>query len=67
MDKSTAEGYEPRVVAEAVLAAVCRKKKEVLMAGFMPTLAVYLRTLVPSLFFPVMAARAKKERKMKAH
>ncbi|XP_060696306.1 dehydrogenase/reductase SDR family member 7B isoform X1 [Hemiscyllium ocellatum] len=65
MDKNTAEGYEPRVVAEAVLTAVCRRKKDVLLAGFLPTVAVYLRTLIPSLFFPIMTARAKKERKMK--
>ncbi|XP_059835456.1 dehydrogenase/reductase SDR family member 7B isoform X2 [Hypanus sabinus] len=65
MDKSTAQGYEPRVVAEAVLTAVCRKKKDVLMAGLLPTIAIYLRALVPSLFFPIMAARAKKERKVK--
>ncbi|XP_072337071.1 dehydrogenase/reductase SDR family member 7B isoform X2 [Scyliorhinus torazame] len=67
MDKSTAEGYEPRAVAEAVLNAVCRRKKDVLVAGLLPTVAVYMRTLIPSLFFPVMAARAKKERKMKAN
>ncbi|XP_078096298.1 dehydrogenase/reductase SDR family member 7B isoform X5 [Mustelus asterias] len=65
MDKSTAEGYEPRVVAEAVLNAVCRRKKDVLVAGLLPTVAIYMRTLIPSLFFPIMAARAKKERKMK--
>ncbi|XP_078414725.1 dehydrogenase/reductase SDR family member 7B isoform X3 [Cetorhinus maximus] len=65
MDKSTAEGSEPCVVAEAVLTAVCRRKKDVLLAGLLPTVAVYMRTLIPSLFFPIMAARAKKERKMK--
>ncbi|XP_072415388.1 dehydrogenase/reductase SDR family member 7B isoform X2 [Chiloscyllium punctatum] len=65
MDKNTAEGYEPRVVAEAVLTTVCRRKKDVLLAGFLPTVAVYLRTLIPSLFFLIMTARAKKERKMK--
>ncbi|XP_048408650.1 dehydrogenase/reductase SDR family member 7B isoform X2 [Stegostoma tigrinum] len=65
MDKKTAEGYEPCVVAEAVLRAVCRGRKDVLLAGLLPTAAVYLRTLIPSLFFPIMAARAKKERKMK--
>ncbi|XP_069762112.1 dehydrogenase/reductase SDR family member 7B isoform X2 [Narcine bancroftii] len=65
MDKNTAEGYKPHVVAEAILTAVCRKKKDVVMAGFLPTIAIYLRTLVPSLFFPIMAARAKKECKMK--
>uniref|UniRef100_UPI00398F8044 dehydrogenase/reductase SDR family member 7B isoform X2 n=1 Tax=Pristiophorus japonicus TaxID=55135 RepID=UPI00398F8044 len=65
MDKSTAEGYDPRVVAEAVLTAIWRRKKDVLLAGLLPTAAVYLRTLLPSLFFPIMAARAKKERKMK--
>ncbi|XP_067859008.1 dehydrogenase/reductase SDR family member 7B isoform X2 [Heptranchias perlo] len=67
MDKNTAEGYEPHVVAEAVLTAICRRKKDVLLAGLLPTAAVYFRTLVPSLFFPIMAARAKKERKMKTN
>nr|XP_033770729.1 dehydrogenase/reductase SDR family member 7B isoform X1 [Geotrypetes seraphini] len=65
MDKNTAEGRTPEDVAKVVLKAVGEKKKEVLVAGLLPTFAVYLRTLAPKLFFTLMAARAKKERKTK--
>ncbi|XP_029432535.1 dehydrogenase/reductase SDR family member 7B isoform X3 [Rhinatrema bivittatum] len=65
MDKNTAEGRAAEDVAKVVLTAVGEKKKEVLIAGLLPTLAVYLRTLVPKVFFTLMAARAKKERKIK--
>ncbi|XP_007901686.1 dehydrogenase/reductase SDR family member 7B isoform X4 [Callorhinchus milii] len=65
MDKNTAEGWDPQDVAKAILTAVSRKKKDVVLAGMMPTLAVYLRTLLPCAFFPIMAARARKERKVK--
>lgn len=65
MDKNTAEGQTAAEVAQVVLSAVGQKKKEVLVAGLMPSLAVYLRNLFPKLFFNLMAARAKKERKAK--
>ncbi|XP_068554840.1 dehydrogenase/reductase SDR family member 7B isoform X1 [Anas acuta] len=65
MDKNTAEGQTAAEVAQVVLSAVGQKKKEVLVAGLMPSLAVYLRNLFPKLFFDLMAARAKKERKAK--
>ncbi|NWR53319.1 DRS7B reductase, partial [Regulus satrapa] len=65
MDKSTAEGQTAAEVAQVVLNAVGRKKKEVLVAGLTPCLAVYLRNLCPRLFFTLMASRAKKERKVK--
>ncbi|XP_075574592.1 dehydrogenase/reductase SDR family member 7B isoform X5 [Pelecanus crispus] len=65
MDKNTAEGQTAAEVAQVVLNAVGRKKKEVLVAGLTPSLAVYLRNLFPRLFFTLMAARAKKERKAK--
>ncbi|KFV61410.1 Dehydrogenase/reductase SDR family member 7B, partial [Dryobates pubescens] len=65
MDKSTAEGQTAAEVAQVVLSAVGQKKKEVLVAGLTPCLAVYLRNLFPRLFFTLMAARAKKERKTK--
>ncbi|XP_063286319.1 dehydrogenase/reductase SDR family member 7B isoform X1 [Pelobates fuscus] len=64
-DKNTAEGRSPEDVAQIVLRAVGERKKEVLVAGVVPTLAVYLRTIAPKLFFAIMAARAKKERKLK--
>lgn len=64
MDKNTAEGKTAAEVAQVVLCAV-GQKKEVLIAGLKPSLAVYLRNLFPRLFFNLMAARAKKERKTK--
>ncbi|KAG5832364.1 hypothetical protein ANANG_G00290400 [Anguilla anguilla] len=64
-DKNTAEGRDPREVAEAVLRAVGRKRKDVLLAGPLPTLAVYIRTLCPPLFFKLMASRARKEQRPK--
>lgn len=65
-DKNTAEGETAAKVAQVVLNAVGQKKKEVLVAGLTPSLAVYLRNLCPRLFFSLMAERAKKERKAKA-
>lgn len=65
LDKSTATGRDPRDVAEAILEAVRHKRKDVLLAGTVPTLAVYLRTLWPALFFKLMASRARKEQKAK--
>ncbi|KAG7459799.1 hypothetical protein MATL_G00214510 [Megalops atlanticus] len=65
LDKNTAEGRDPREVAEAVLRAVGRRKKDVLLAGPLPTLAVYIRTLCPQLFFKLMASRARKEQRPK--
>ncbi|XP_037238599.1 dehydrogenase/reductase SDR family member 7B isoform X3 [Falco rusticolus] len=64
-DKNTAEGQTAAEVAQVVLNAVGQKRKEVLVAGLTPSLAVYLRNLFPRLFFTLMAARAKKERKAK--
>lgn len=65
MDKTTSHGQGAPEVAQEVLSAVGRRKKEVLVAGLTPSLAVYLRTLFPRLFFTFMAARARKERKNK--
>ncbi|XP_068100999.1 dehydrogenase/reductase SDR family member 7B isoform X1 [Hyperolius riggenbachi] len=65
MDKSTAEGRTPEEVANIVLRAVGERSKEVLIAGIVPTVAVYLRALAPKIFFSLMAARARKERKIK--
>ncbi|ELV13998.1 Dehydrogenase/reductase SDR family member 7B [Tupaia chinensis] len=65
MDKTTAQGRSPVAVARDVLAAVGKKKKEVVLAGLLPSLAVYLRALAPGLFFSLMASRARKERKSK--
>ncbi|XP_044515773.1 dehydrogenase/reductase SDR family member 7B [Gracilinanus agilis] len=65
MDKTTATGRSPTEVAHAVLTAVGKKKKEVMVADLLPCLAISLRTLSPRLFFYFMAMRARKERKGK--
>ncbi|XP_060147035.1 dehydrogenase/reductase SDR family member 7B isoform X3 [Globicephala melas] len=65
MDKTTAQGRSPSQVARDVLAAVGKKKKDVVLADVAPSLAVYLRTLAPRLFFSLMASRARKEQKPK--
>ncbi|XP_026232366.1 dehydrogenase/reductase SDR family member 7B [Anabas testudineus] len=65
LDKTTAMGWDPRDVAYAVLRAVRHRSKDVVLAGPAPSVAIYLRTLWPSLFFKLMASRARKEQKMK--
>uniref|UniRef100_G1TWM4 Dehydrogenase/reductase SDR family member 7B n=1 Tax=Oryctolagus cuniculus TaxID=9986 RepID=G1TWM4_RABIT len=65
MDQNTAQGRSPAEVARAVLAAVGRKQKDVVLADLQPSLGIYLRTLAPGLFFRLMASRARKERKAK--
>lgn len=65
LDKATATGRDPRDVAQAVLRAVRKRSKDVVLAGLLPTVAIYLRTLWPALFFKLMASRARKEQKPK--
>ncbi|MED6244334.1 Dehydrogenase reductase SDR member 7B [Ataeniobius toweri] len=65
LDKTTASGWDPRDVADAVLKAVRQKSKDVVLAGTVPTVAIYLRTLWPALFFKLMSSRARKEQKHK--
>lgn len=63
LDKTTASGWDPKDVAQSVFRAVCLKSKDVILAGPMPTCAIYLRTLCPGLFFKLMASRARKEQR----
>lgn len=58
-------GWDPSDVARAVLRAVRRRSSDVVLAGPLPSLAIYLRTLWPALFFKLMASRARKEQKSK--
>ncbi|MEQ2214494.1 hypothetical protein XENOCAPTIV_009632 [Xenoophorus captivus] len=64
-DGSKYGGWDPRDVADAVLKAVRQKSKDVVLAGTVPTVAIYLRTLWPALFFKLMSSRARKEQKHK--
>lgn len=63
LDQSTATGRHPKHVAQSLFNAVAVKSKDVIVAGLVPTLAVYLRTLWPALFFKIMASRARKEQR----
>ncbi|XP_075417169.1 dehydrogenase/reductase SDR family member 7B isoform X2 [Tenrec ecaudatus] len=63
MDTTTAQGRSPTEVARDVLAAVAKKKKDVILSDLLPLLATYIRTLAPGLFFRLMASRARKEQK----
>lgn len=65
LDKNTAQGRSAAEVAQDIIDAVGKKKKDVLLTDFLPTMAVYIRTLAPGLFFRIMASRARKERKSK--
>lgn len=65
MDKTTAQGRSAEAVARDVLTAVGKKQKDVILADLTPSLAIYLRTLTPGLFFSLMASRARKEQKSK--
>ncbi|XP_034567888.1 dehydrogenase/reductase SDR family member 7B [Notolabrus celidotus] len=65
LDKTTASGRDPHDVARVVLKAVRHRSKDVVLAGTVPSLAVYLRTLWPALFFKLMSSRARKEHKPK--
>lgn len=65
LDKNTAQGRDPKHVAQAVLKAVRQRNDDVILAGPLPSLAIYLRTLWPALFFKLMASRARKEQKPK--
>ncbi|XP_070618031.1 dehydrogenase/reductase SDR family member 7B-like isoform X2 [Erythrolamprus reginae] len=67
MDQTIREGKVATEVAQLVLDAVGEKRKDVLVAaGFVPGLAVYLRPLCSTLFFSLMARRARKEMKDKS-
>lgn len=66
LDKNTAQGRSAAEVAQDVFDAVGKKKKDVLLVDFLPSMAVYIRTLAPGLFFRIMAYKARKERKSKS-
>ncbi|KZC13256.1 Dehydrogenase/reductase SDR family protein 7-like [Dufourea novaeangliae] len=63
MDKTTQEGYSPEYVAHRILEAILKDEKDVVIATLTPKLAIYLRTLCPTLYFWIMHKRAKKSEK----
>nr|CAG4643260.1 EOG090X07KM [Ilyocryptus agilis] len=65
MDETTESGWDPADVAEDIVKAVKEKKKEVMICSIFYRLAVYLRILLPTAFFAIMARRAAKAPKIK--
>jgi dehydrogenase/reductase SDR family protein 7B len=58
-DATTAAGCSPAHVAEQVVEAVVGGRRELLLAPLLHRLAVLLRALLPSLYFFLMARRAR--------
>jgi len=61
-DETTEGGLRPAEVAERVVAAVARDSRELIMAPLVHRLVILVRALVPSLYFFIMAWRARKAR-----
>ena len=57
----TSKGVRPEILAPKVLAAVARKKRELVPAAFDARVARLLRTCCPNLLFWIMRRRARKE------
>ncbi|XP_064478972.1 dehydrogenase/reductase SDR family protein 7-like isoform X2 [Ornithodoros turicata] len=62
MDETTANGMEPKEVADAVIEAVVNRRWDVILATLAPRLVIVLRVLFPWLYFIIMISRAKRLR-----
>lgn len=60
MDLNTMSGYSPDDVAKKTLDAIVLKQKEIVIAGFTPKLAIFLRHFAPFLYHYIMKLRANK-------
>ncbi|XP_062860104.1 dehydrogenase/reductase (SDR family) member 7Cb isoform X2 [Trichomycterus rosablanca] len=59
LNKLTTHGVNPKALAREIVRVVNRKRREVLLAHPIPWTALYVRSLVPSFFFSVVAAGVK--------
>lgn len=59
LNKLTTHGVNPKALAREIVRVVNRKRREVLLAHPIPWTALYIRSLVPSFFFSVVAAGVK--------
>lgn len=62
MDETTATGMAPEDVADIVLEAVINKRTDVVISSFIPRLVLFVRVLLPWLYFTIMKGRAKRLR-----
>lgn len=63
MDATTAAGMSPQELAERTVIAVANSDPELTVADFSAYLGIYLRVLLPSVYFWAMERRARKEAK----
>ena len=56
MAPTTRRGIEPDVFAQKAMQAIKQEKKEVMIAGFKETTAVYIKRFMPSLYFRIIAS-----------
>lgn len=61
MDKNQADGMDPSYVANKIVNAVQYNKEEVVISGFIPILAIWIRFFLPFLYFRLMDRRSKKK------
>lgn len=60
MDVTTERGANPDTVAKQIMKEVLKSSRDVTIAPLAPRIAYYLRHLCPSLYFWIMARRARK-------
>lgn len=62
MDAATAAGYSTDYVATQTIQAMLSGTGEIVIAGLMPKLLIYVRALFPNIFFKVMRKYAKNQK-----
>lgn len=60
MDPSIEQGYSSDYVAAKIVKALVEKRKEIVIATILPRIAIFLRKYLPSIYFYIMARRARK-------
>jgi dehydrogenase/reductase SDR family member 7B len=60
MDDTTAHGADPIEMANDIVRAILDDKKDVILCSLAPKLAYWIRIYFPSLYFWIMAKRARK-------
>lgn len=60
MDATTSAGFSPDYVAKEIIKAIVSESPELVITQFNSRVAIYLRTLIPWLYFWIMYKRAKK-------
>lgn len=63
LDKTTESGMSADFVAEKVVNAVIQVQEEVVLAPSVHKAAILLRSVLPGVYFWIMASRARKQRK----